>query len=155
MGTITVSEMATMQILITSSLMILLVSALPQLPTPAHPNPAHTSPLNPGLSAHPNAAHTSPLNPGLSAHPNAAHTSPLDPSLSAHPNAAHTVISADCVRFSGAFPCAPGDSACQADYRSSGCGKERERENIILIILLCNFVSISFCIRHYWSRSAN
>merc|ERR1712203_528901 len=106
-STITVSEMATMQILITSSLMILLVSALPQLPLPAHPNPAHTSILDPSLSAHPNAAHTSPLNPALSA----------------HPNAAHTVISADCVRFSGAFPCAPGDSACQADYRSSGCGK--------------------------------
>merc|ERR1712038_1056038 len=102
-----VSEMATTQILMSSSLMILMVSALPQLPSPAFPNAAHTSLLNPSLSAHPNAAHTSPLNP----------------SLSAHPNAAHTAISADCVRFNGAFPCAPGDSACQADYRSSGCGK--------------------------------
>merc|ERR1712113_469824 len=118
-----VSEMATTQILMSSSLMILMVSALPQLPSPAFPNAAHTSPLNPSLSAHPNAAHTSPLNPSLSTHPNAAHTSLLDPSLSAHPNAAHTAISADCARFSGAFPCAPGDSACQADYKSSGCGK--------------------------------
>ena len=96
-----------LQILMSSSLMILMVSALPQLPSPAFPNAAHTSLLDPSLSAHPNAAHTSPLNP----------------SLSAHPNAAHTAISADCARFSGAFPCAPGDSACQADYRSSGCGK--------------------------------
>ena len=96
-----------LQILMSSSLMILMVSALPQLQSPAFPNAAHTSLLDPSLSAHPNAAHTSPLNP----------------SLSAHPNAAHTAISADCARFSGAFPCAPGDSACQADYRSSGCGK--------------------------------
>ena len=96
-----------LQILMSSSLMILMVSALPQLPSPAFPNAAHTSLLDPSLSAHPNAAHTSPLNP----------------SLSAHPNAAHTAISADCARFSGAFPCAPGDSACQADYKSSGCGK--------------------------------
>merc|ERR1712087_892352 len=107
-SSIRVSEMATMQILITSTLMILWVSALPQLP--AFPNPAHTSIQDPSLSAHPNAAHTSPLNPSLSAHPNAAHTSPLSPVQSAHPNAAHTVVSPDCARFNGAFPCAPGDS---------------------------------------------
>merc|ERR1712066_784938 len=100
-----VSEMATMQILISLSMMVLLASGLPQLP--AFPNPAHTSLFDPSLSAHPNAAHTSLQ----------------DPSLSAHPNAAHTRITPDCARFNGAFPCAPGDSACEADYKTSGCGK--------------------------------
>ena len=102
-------------------MMVLLASGLPQLT--AFPNPAHTSVLDPSLSAHPNAAHTSLFDPSLSAHPNAAHTSLQDPSLSAHPNAAHTRISPDCARFNGAFPCAPGDSACEADYKTSGCGK--------------------------------
>merc|ERR1712066_973586 len=99
------SEMATMQILISFSLMVVMVSALPQLP--AFPNPAHTSLLAPSLAAHPNAAHTSPLSP----------------SLAAHPNPAHSRLSPDCARFSGAFPCAPGDSACLTDYKTSGCGK--------------------------------
>merc|ERR1712179_751385 len=91
------SEMAVLQILIPLSLLIL-VSGRPQLQ--AFPNPAHTSLQD--LS--------------LSAHPNAAHTSALDSSLSAHPNAAHS-------RFTAAFPCAPGDSACETDYKTSGCGK--------------------------------
>merc|ERR1712156_356552 len=130
------SEMAVMQILIPFSL-LLLVSGRPQLqafPNPAHtslqdpslsahPNAAHTSALDSSLSAHPNAAHTSLQDLSLSAHPNAAHTSPLDSSLSAHPNAAHTRISDDCARFTGAFPCAPGDSACETDYKTSGCGR--------------------------------
>merc|ERR1712066_404971 len=104
------SEMATMQILISFSLMVVMVSALPQLP--AFPNPAHTSLLAPSLAAHPNAAHTSQLSPSLAAHPNPAHTSPLAPS---HPTPAHSRLSPDCARFSGAFPCAPGDSACLTD----------------------------------------
>ena len=73
--------------------------------------------------AFPNPAHTFPGDLSLSAHPNAAHTSLADPSLSAHPNAAHTFASPDCARFSGAFPCAPGDDQCAADYKVSGCGK--------------------------------
>merc|ERR1711981_794891 len=115
------SEMATMQILISFSLMVVMVSALPQ--PPAFPNPAHTSLLAPSLAAHPNAAHTSPLAPSLAAHPNPAHTSPLSPSLAAHPNPAHSRLSPDCARFSGAFPCGPGDSACLTEYKTSGCGK--------------------------------
>merc|ERR1711936_116723 len=114
------SEMAVMQILIPLSLLIL-VSGRPQLQ--AFPNPAHTSLQDLSLSAHPNAAHTSALDSSLSAHPNAANTSALGSSLSAHPNAAHSRISADCARFTGAFPCAPGDSACETDYKTSGCGK--------------------------------
>merc|ERR1711936_1521160 len=101
------SEMAVMQILIPLSL-LLLVSGRPQLQ--AFPNPAHTSLQD--LS--------------LSAHPNAAHTSALDSSLSAHPNAAHTRISADCARFTGAFPCAPGDTTCETDYKTSGCGRQSQ-----------------------------
>merc|ERR1711997_544017 len=100
-----VSEMARMQILIISSLMVLMASGLPQIP------------------AFPNLAHTSLQDPTLAAHPNAAHSSLQDPTLAAHPNAAHTSTSPDCARFSGAFPCAPGDSTCQADYRASGCGR--------------------------------
>merc|ERR1711983_757400 len=57
------------------------------------------------------------------AFPNAAHTSLADPTLSAHPNAAHTFARSDCARFSGAFPCAPGDDLCAADYKASGCGR--------------------------------
>merc|ERR1711990_654443 len=75
-----VSEMARMQILIISSLMVLMASGLPQIP--AFPN-----------AAHPNAAHTSFQDPTLAAHPNAAHTSLQDPTLAAHPNAAHTSTS--------------------------------------------------------------
>ena len=95
--------------------------ALPQLP--AFPNPAHTFLGDPTLSAHPNPAHTSLADPTLSAHPNAAHTALAAPTQSAHPNAAHTFASPDCARFSGAFPCAPGDDQCAADYKTSGCGK--------------------------------
>ena len=77
----------------------------------------------PQLPAFPNAAHTFLGDPSLSAHPNAAHTSISAPGLSAHPNAAHTFARPDCARFSGAFPCAPGDDQCAADYKVSGCGK--------------------------------
>jgi len=111
-----------MKVLLVSLLaMTAMVEGMPQLA--AHPNAAHTSLGNPSLSAHPNAAHTSAADPSLSAHPNAAHTSLADPSLSAHPNAAHTFANPDCARFSGAFPCAPGDNQCAADYKVSGCGK--------------------------------
>jgi len=111
-----------MKVLLVSLLAVAaLVEGLPQ--QFAFPNPAHTFPGDLSLSAHPNAAHTSILDPSLSAHPNAAHTSLADPSLSAHPNAAHTFASPDCARFSGAFPCAPGDDQCAADYKVSGCGK--------------------------------
>ena len=61
--------------------------------------------------------------PQLPAFPNPAHTFLGDPTLSAHPNPAHTFASPDCARFSGAFPCAPGDDQCAADYKTSGCGK--------------------------------
>merc|ERR1740131_309367 len=142
---------------------------------PQFPGPAHVSPLAPQFSAHPNAAHTSLAKTTVSAHPNAAHTfvnpdcsrfsgafpcapgdsacetaykasgcgrkkrctqfaahvSPLAPQVSAHPNAANTFLNPACARFSGAFPCAPGDSACEADYKASGCGrKKREAEDL-------------------------
>merc|ERR1711862_848254 len=90
---------------------------------PAFPNAAHTSLADPTLSAHPNAAHTSLADPTLSAHPNAANTSLADPTQGAHPNPAHTFARSDCARFSGAFPCAPGDDLCAAVYKASGCGK--------------------------------
>ena len=99
----------------------MMATGLPQIP--AFPNPAHSSLQDPTLAAHPNAAHTSLQDPTLAAHPNAAHTSLQDSTLAAHPNAAHTSASPDCARFSGAFPCAPGDSACETDYKTSGCGK--------------------------------
>merc|ERR1712117_863733 len=83
------------------------VSSKPQLP--AFPNPAHTFLANPAISA---------------AHPNPAHTSALEPSQSAHPNPAHTFARADCARFSGAFPCAPGDDQCAQEYKLSGCGRK-------------------------------
>ena len=74
--------------------------------------------------AHPNPAHTSLADPTQAAHPNPAHTFLADPSASAHPNPAHTPLNTpDCARFSGAFPCAPGDNLCEADYKVSGCGK--------------------------------
>ena len=95
----------TFQLLVSLLAMIAMVEGMPQ------------------LAAHPNAAHTSLADPSLSAHPNAAHTFPENPSLSAHPNAAHTFANPDCARFSGAFPCAPGDNQCAADYKVSGCGK--------------------------------
>ena len=90
-------------------LMVGQMECLPQLPAgPAHPNPAHTFIADPTLAAHPNPAHTSLVNPSLSAHPNAAHTQVSRP---------------DCTRFSGAFPCAPGDNLCEVEYKESGCGK--------------------------------
>ena len=101
--------------------MTAMVEGMPQLA--AFPNPAHTFIGDPSLSAHPNAAHTSVLDPSVAAHPNAAHTSLANPSISAHPNAANTFVNPDCARFSGAFPCAPGDDQCAADYKVSGCGK--------------------------------
>merc|ERR1712243_293850 len=74
----------------------------------------------------PQSAHVSPLAPHLSAHPNAAHTSPLLPAQSAHPNPAHTAYARpDCARFQGAYPCAPGDVACEAAYKTSGCGRKK------------------------------
>ena len=99
-----------LQLLISLLTVAALVEGLPQ--QLAFPGPAH-----------PNAAHTSLADPSISAHPNAAHTFLADPSISAHPNAAHTFASPDCARFSGAFPCAPGDDQCSADYKVSGCGK--------------------------------
>merc|ERR1712198_268983 len=56
-----------------------------------------------------------------------AHVSPLAPSISAHPNAAHTPLNSACLKFSGAFPCAPGDSACEAEYKASGCGRRKRQ----------------------------
>ena len=70
-------------------------------------------------------AHVSPLAPGVSAHPNPAHTSLILPGQSAHPNAAHTFSNPACAKFSGAFPCALGDAACQAEYKASGCGRKK------------------------------
>ena len=111
----------TLQVLFSLLAMTAVVEGMPQLA--AFPNAAHTFIGDPSLSAHPNAAHTSILDPSLSAHPNAAHTSLANPSVSAHPNAANTFVNPDCARFSGAFPCAPGDDQCAADYKVSGCGK--------------------------------
>merc|ERR1711994_157044 len=56
-----------------------------------------------------------------------AHVSPLAPSISAHPNPAHTPLNTACLKFSGAFPCAPGDSACEAEYKASGCGRRKRQ----------------------------
>merc|ERR1711915_935913 len=82
------------------------VSTLPQFNTPAH---------------------VSPLVPSISAHPNAAHTFLANPQISAHPNPAHTPLNTACLKFSGAFPCAPGDSACEAEYKASGCGRRKRQ----------------------------
>ena len=109
--------------MVIGALILVLANGFPQFSGPAFPNAAHTSLADPTLSAHPNAAHTSLADPTLSAHPNAAHTSLADPTQGAHPNPAHTFASFDCARFSGAFPCAPGDDICAADYKASGCGK--------------------------------
>ena len=119
----------------------------------AHPNAAHTF-LNPACAIYSGAfpcapgdtacetaykasgcgrrkrnaqfpAHVSPLTPQISAHPNPAHTSLTLPGQSAHPNAAHTFSNPACARFSGAFPCALGDTDCQAAYKASGCGRKK------------------------------
>merc|ERR1719270_3036230 len=97
------------QKVVIGAFILVLANGFPQFSGPAFPNAAHTSLADPTLSAHPNAAHTSLADPTLSAHPNAAHTSLADPTQGAHPNPAHTFARSDCARFSGAFPCAPGD----------------------------------------------
>merc|ERR1712168_492324 len=75
----------------------------------------------------PQSAHVSPLAPHLSAHPNPAHTFIGAPQISAHPNPVHTSLNYACLKFSGAFPCAPGDSACEAEYKVSGCGRKKRQ----------------------------
>merc|ERR1711892_1467705 len=72
-------------------------------------------------------AHVSALAPTNSAHPNAAHTFIGAPQISAHPNAAHTSLNAACLKFSGAFPCAPGHTACEEEYKVSGCGRKKRQ----------------------------
>eukprot|EP00090_Calanus_glacialis_P025301 TRINITY_DN394_c0_g1_i1.p1 TRINITY_DN394_c0_g1~~TRINITY_DN394_c0_g1_i1.p1 ORF type:complete len:149 (-),score=49.86 TRINITY_DN394_c0_g1_i1:60-506(-) len=82
------------------------------------------------LPQFPLPAHVSPLAPSVSAHPNAAHTFLGGPQVSAHPNPAHTSLNSACLKFSGAFPCAPGDSACEAEYKVSGCGRKKRQAEL-------------------------
>merc|ERR1711892_1095995 len=56
-----------------------------------------------------------------------AHVSALAPTNSAHPNAAHTSLNSACLKFSGAFPCAPGHTACEEEYKVSGCGRKKRQ----------------------------
>merc|ERR1719516_982557 len=107
--------MSVLQAAIISSCFVA-VFALPQFPLPAH---------------------VSAQAPSVSAHPNAAHTFLANPSISAHPNPAHTPLNTACLKFSGAFPCAPGDTACEAEYKASGCGrKKRQAEQAFLVPLI-------------------